>query len=345
MRSDGDQPSDLTQYTVVFVDDEANILNSLRRLFHNEPFSFASAPSGEEALRLIGETPFVAAIVSDQRMPRMNGSEFLTKCREIAPDAVRMLLTGYSDMESTISAINTGGATHFSVKPWDDAQLLQTVRDAVTHYHLIIENRKQQSTIKEQNEKMAELLARLTAQNEELQRLASSDALTGMNNRRVLFESLGAELSRVRRYGGFLSLLMLDIDHFKRVNDTWGHAAGDDVLRAVARVVKRTVRDVDLSARYGGEEFVILLPETALEGAVQIAERLRLAVSTAPVTLAEPSAGQAVTVTVSIGVAEASAPESGEALISRADAAMYRAKEGGRNRVVAAAKAGAHEAG
>lgn len=333
MSREEEQPSDLSRYTVVFVDDEVNILHSLRRLFHNEPFSFASAPSGEEALRLIGETPFVAAIVSDQRMPRMNGSEFLTKCREIVPDAVRMLLTGYSDMESTISAINTGGATHFSVKPWDDAQLLQTVRDAVKQFHLIVENRQQQITIREQNEKMAELLAQLTAQNEELQRLASSDALTGLANRRVLIESLGAEGNRVRRYGGTLSLLMLDIDHFKQVNDTWGHAAGDEVLRAVARIVKQSLRDVDISARYGGEEFVIVLPETALAGAVQIAERLRLAIATTPVTLAEPSAGQKVTVTVSIGIAEAASLESGETLISRADAAMYRAKEGGRNRV------------
>jgi len=320
----------LSRYSIIFVDDEPNILQSLRRVFHYEPYRFLASSSGDEALGLIAQTPSVAVIVSDQRMPGMNGSEFLTRCRDIAPDAVKMLLTGYSDMESTIAAINSGGATHFIVKPWDDSQLLQTVREAVMRFHLILENRRQQETINAQNLKLTELLGQLTDQNEELKRLASTDGLTELTNRRTLFEFLGTEVSRVRRYGGTLSLLMIDIDHFKRVNDTWGHAAGDTVLRNIAQLIRLALRDVDIAGRYGGEEFVVLLPETEIDGALQIAERLRLSVAGTPVP---QESGPLIPVTISVGVGQLAAEESGESLLSRADQAMYRAKNNGRDRV------------
>lgn len=313
----------LSPYSIIFVDDEPNILQSLRRVFHYEPYRFLAASSGDEALGLISQTPSVAVIVSDQRMPGMNGSEFLTRCRDIAPDAVKMLLTGYSDMESTIAAINGGGATHFIFKPWDDSQLLQTVREAVKQFHLILENRRQQEMINAQN-------LQLTEQNEELKRLASTDGLTGLTNRRTLYEFLGTGVSRVRRYGGTLSLLMIDIDHFKRVNDTWGHAAGDTVLRNIAQLIRLALRDVDIAGRYGGEEFVVLLPETEIDGAMQIAERLRLSVAGTPVP---QESGPPIPVTVSVGVGQLAAEESGESLLSRADQAMYRAKNNGRDRV------------
>jgi putative two-component system response regulator len=151
-----DSSADTSQYTVIMVDDEQNILQSLQRIFRREQYRFLCAGSGTEGLKLLTETPQVAVIVSDQRMPEMNGGEFLTRSREIAPDAVRMLLSGYSEMEATIDAINKGGATHYISKPWEDTALLQTVRDGVNQYHLMMENRRQQKIINQQNEELKE---------------------------------------------------------------------------------------------------------------------------------------------------------------------------------------------
>ena len=144
----------MSQYTVIMVDDEQNILQSLKRCFRREQYSVICAGSGAEGLKLVATTSNIAVIISDQRMPEMNGSEFLTRSRELAPDAIRMLLTGYSDMETTVAAMNEGGATHYIGKPWVDSTLLQTVRDCVRHYHMTAENRRQQEIINRQNEEL-----------------------------------------------------------------------------------------------------------------------------------------------------------------------------------------------
>ncbi|MBV5341719.1 MAG: response regulator [Deltaproteobacteria bacterium] len=119
---------------VLFVDDELGVLSSLRRLFAREPYLVSLVSSGKEALKLLATLEEVAVIISDQRMPEMGGTEFLTLSRELAPDAVRMLITGYSDFQATIDAMNSGGATRYISKPWDDNELLQSVRDAVEEY-------------------------------------------------------------------------------------------------------------------------------------------------------------------------------------------------------------------
>ena len=320
----------MSQYTVIMVDDEQNILQSLKRCFRREPFRLLCAGSGFEGLKLVAATPNIAVIVSDQRMPEMNGSEFLTRSRERAPDAIRMLLTGYSDMETTVAAMNEGGATHYIGKPWEDSALLQTVRDGVRHYHLTMENRRQQEIVNQKNAELEELLGQLAQQNRELERLASTDALTGLTNRRRFLESLENERSRIERYGGTLSLIMFDIDHFKKVNDTWGHAVGDAVLREIAHAALQFLRKADIAARYGGEEFVILLPETELSGAALIANRLRHLVAD---TAIAQDQGTSISVTVSVGVASIGPNESWEDLLNRADKAMYQAKNNGRNRV------------
>ena len=133
----------LSQYTVVMVDDELNILQTLKRCFSREKYRIICTNSGAEGLRVVENTANIAVIVSDQRMPGMDGSEFLTRSREFAPDATRILLTGYSDIETTVAAMNEGGATHYIGKPWEETILLQTVRGCVIQYHLNMENRRQ----------------------------------------------------------------------------------------------------------------------------------------------------------------------------------------------------------
>ncbi|MFQ5703818.1 MAG: sensor domain-containing diguanylate cyclase [Gemmatimonadales bacterium] len=161
--------------------------------------------------------------------------------------------------------------------------------------------------------------------------LANIDGLTGCLNRRAFLEKLERELDRVGRYDVELSILMIDIDRFKNINDTRGHLAGDGVLRQLGDLLRKQVRSVDLAARYGGEEFVIVLPDTNLEGALKFAERLRQSVETNEFA----EAGDAIKVSVSIGVAsvDAGTESMPETLIALADEALYRAKNDGRNRV------------
>jgi diguanylate cyclase (GGDEF)-like protein len=167
-----------------------------------------------------------------------------------------------------------------------------------------------------------------------LEHLSHHDALTGLLNRRAIEYLLDREDQRLQRFGDPYSVILADIDHFKRINDRLGHAAGDAVLCAVARTLQGKAREVDRVARYGGEEFCILLPHTLHEGAQQAAERLREAVQTINV----PWNDEVITVTISAGLACANAPgEPLRSLLSRSDEALYQAKAEGRNRVIMSA--------
>lgn len=194
----------------------------------------------------------------------------------------------------------------------------------------LLSNRTETDEIDAMRNELARLLSRLTNQNTELERLATTDGLTGLVNRRSLFDHLEQEVYRTQRYGTALSVVMFDIDHFKRINDNWGHAAGDWVLRKIARETHQLLRKTDKAGRYGGEEFVVLLPEADLREALLLAHRLSQRISDTVIT---PEHGTPISVTVSVGVATLAPNESGEALIYRADQALYRAKQEGRNRV------------
>lgn len=162
---------------------------------------------------------------------------------------------------------------------------------------------------------------------------ATTDALTGLANRRSFDEELALEWRRAHRIGDSLALVLLDLDDFKKVNDTHGHLAGDAVLRTIGEVLGAGVRQIDLAARYGGEEFVVLVPESDLKGTTQLAKRLRLAVSKARAELPD---GRLLKVTASFGVAVKGDLASAEQLVAAADEALYEAKRAGKNRVVAA---------
>jgi diguanylate cyclase (GGDEF)-like protein len=164
-----------------------------------------------------------------------------------------------------------------------------------------------------------------------LQHLSERDALTGLLNRRAIAPLLAREAGRLRRYGESYALLMVDVDHFKTINDCHGHAAGDAALVQLARVLREAAREVDSIARMGGEEFCILLPHCDQDGAMRLAERVHAAMHEAVWT------GATQRLTVSVGVAVALAPEeTPEAVLERADQALYRAKNDGRDRVVVA---------
>jgi diguanylate cyclase (GGDEF)-like protein len=182
------------------------------------------------------------------------------------------------------------------------------------------------------------MIRRIEVFTTEIVRLATIDPLTGLPNRRGFMEGCGRELERARRYGGTLSVLMLDADHFKRINDEYGHAGGDLALQHLAETLLGTLRATDVAGRMGGEEFAVLLPETDIAGARQLAQRIRMNIAAAPLMMGHAPAA----LTVSVGVAPVpigKSPGTGpiELALKEADEALYRAKAEGRNRVVMAA--------
>lgn len=184
------------------------------------------------------------------------------------------------------------------------------------------------SAIKQIQNSLAEAHAQLALKSRELELLSVTDRLTGLGNRHKLDERLAHELTRSRRHGTALAVIILDIDHFKAVNDTYGHQAGDEVLAEMAALLQRHSRASDVLGRWGGEEFLLLCPETDESGAVSLAEQLRASIEAARFPALKR-------VTASFGVAAWRPADDGEALLRRADEALYRAKAKGRNRVEA----------
>ena len=201
--------------------------------------------------------------------------------------------------------------------------MAESVRQNIQHVHEVNASLE---------EKIAQSTAQLRAANSELVRLANIDALTGLYNRRAFFEIASLAHAQARRSGSPLTLIMLDVDHFKRVNDNFGHPVGDEVLRQVANCLTLTARESDTPARYGGEEFVVLAPDTDVTAGMVLAERLREVIG----AVAIPVVDRTIQPTASFGIACLRAGESLEQLCARADKAMYQAKAAGRNQTIGA---------
>jgi len=236
----------------------------------------------------------------------------MMKSRPDLQDTPVIMLTGRDDRELKIKGLGQG-ASDYITKPFDAEELVARVK-----VHLKIKNL--QDDLKRTNELLLEL--------------SNTDHLTGLFNRRYLMESLGKEVQRSLRKGGNLSLIILDIDHFKQVNDTYGHLQGDIVLQKVAQLLQKELRAYDTAARYGGEEFIAVLPDATLEAAKFVAERVRASVQSTRFS-GELSR---LSLTISLGVAMFSPQGCGtvDGFIKLADDALYRSKANGRNRVEAA---------
>jgi diguanylate cyclase (GGDEF)-like protein len=299
---------------VLLVDDDALVLATLQDLVAAAGFEVDTALGGASALASLQKN-FSPVVIMDLQMPDMDG---LALCRTIRegtwPGYVYIVLLTAQDAEDDILAGLDAGADDYMSKKTSTAQLLARLRTGQRILGL--------------EQSLKEALA-------EKRRLTMTDALTGAPNRRYFQRRLGRELERMRRFGGELCLMALDIDRFKTINDRYGHASGDAVLQEFVRRVDRCLpRNTDWSARMGGEEFVVVLEGTNLSGAEMVAERLREAIAVAPM---RTRAGM-INVTVSIGV---SVLESGtdrrdisvESLMHVADACLYASKEDGRNRV------------
>jgi two-component system cell cycle response regulator len=292
---------------VLVAESSAGIRDALLRRLGERGHRVAGAGDAEEALALVErEAPDV--VLLDHELPGVDGMEVLDRLRaheELAAVPV-IMLTGSSDHELVLEALRRG-AHDCLRKPFDpaelDARVLAALRVKRLHDALLDANRR-------------------------LARQALTDDLTGLANRRHGGRQLERAVALCVRHGRLLALVRVDVDHFKAINDSHGHGAGDQVLVEVARRLESAVRGGDELARWGGDEFVALLPDTDKAGALRAAERLRAAVAAAPVG----AAGTELAVTISVGWAHW-AGDTPDDLLARADRALYRAKDAGRDTV------------
>ena len=243
---------------------------------------------------------------------------------------MKILLTGQSDLTGVKRAINDANLYRFLEKPFLNEDIVLTVRGAIKSYRQERDLIRQNEELRRLNAELEDIVQartlELVEKNRELEELSVTDKLTGLANRRKLDQVLEEEFIRARRYDVEFSVAIMDIDHFKDVNDHHGHAAGDLVLEAMARILRQQTRDADVLARWGGEEFVILCRHAGLARCLATAGKVREAIAAHVFS----GVGQ---VTASFGVAACRKDDSVASLMARADAALYRAKAGGRNRV------------
>ncbi len=297
---------------LLLVEDEPTQQLILARKLRQAGYLVDTANDGREALDKLLERGY-SLLLTDWDMPVMDGVELCRALRaaQLPNYVYTLLLTGRDGLLHVVAGLDAG-ADDYLVKPVEDIELKARLATG---------------------QRIVKLEQSLRAANEENRRLSVMDALTGACNRRYLMDLLPREIERAARYGRPLSLVMCDLDHFKRVNDTHGHMAGDEVLRATVRVIMEGIRKTDWVARYGGEEFIIVLPETTLSSAQVVANALRARIETAALGAGTVT----VPVTASFGVvgweAAVSATASMDTLIARCDECLYASKAAGRNRV------------
>jgi len=316
-----------TTSRVLLVDDQPIVAEAMRRLMVDEPdIAFCHCVDPEQAV-VAARDIAATVILQDLVMPGVDGFELLRRYRaDIALRHVPVIVLSSREDPRDKSRAFERGASDYLVKIPDRIELIARIRAQSRAYLAQIE-------LQQAYERLETLKHELETRNAELAMLSSIDGLTGIANRRTFDAALDREWRRAAREQSDLSLMLLDVDFFKRYNDYYGHQAGDECLRTIARAIATTLRrPADLAARYGGEEFAALLPGTSLDGAQHVAQ----AVSEAVAALGLPHARSDVAchVTLSIGIAAAvPAPSAGsESLVRHADTALYESKQAGRNR-------------
>jgi diguanylate cyclase (GGDEF)-like protein len=306
--------------TILVADDEPINRSLIQRRLERAGYRVLTAENGREAVeKTLAAMPDL--VILDVMMPVMDGLE---ACRHIKDDETTrdipiIFLSARDETEVKVSGLSLGANDYIS-KPFRAEELLARVDVAMR--------------LKQERDRLRESADEARANAEIAQERAMTDALTGLLNRYGLQRALAREHAEARRYNRPVACLMIDLDNFKKVNDTYGHSAGDTALQQISTILTDAVRRSDTVFRYGGEEFLALLPETDLEGAAALAEKIREAASSRLFGDGE----HVFSLTLSVGAARLCDGESGNDMIARADLALYHAKEQGRNRVEVAPK-------
>jgi len=299
----------MTAARILLVDDQPAQRKEYERRLVKEGLHVDTAGSGREAIDRLGPEHRYHLVISDLNMPNsdVSGLDLVRHIRStVRLSMLPVLVFTSSDSQEDVNVNLQAGASDYVVKNRNHEEFIARVRN----------------------------LARNGQLQEELERVSRTDALTQLSNRRHGTQRLEEEMNRSRRYGRGLAVAIMDVDHFKKVNDTHGHQAGDEVLVTVAQQLQDASRTSDCVIRWGGEEFLIVLPETRLRDAARLVERMRSQLASRCVPVLGGS--RQLVVTMSGGVAELEADDSLESFIARADTALYRAKQTGRNRLLMA---------
>jgi diguanylate cyclase (GGDEF)-like protein len=302
----------MSDFTIAVVDDDAAIRRLVRLYLKRAGFDVLECTTGTEARAALASQPWDLAVL-DRRLPDMDGVLLAQELKANNDFRTRyiIMLTGEDEAADKVEGLELG-ADDYITKPFQYPELLARIRAG---------------------KRIVDLQKELLDTNKRLELLSITDGLTKLHNHRHFQDELARAFEESQRYQRPLSLAMIDIDFFKKFNDTHGHAVGDDVLKRGAALLKSSVRSTDLVARYGGEEFAVMMPETALEDAIAFAEKIRGMVET---TSLDTQVGP-LNITISLGVASVpgSRIRSAKELIVAADKALYRAKKNGRNQVQA----------
>lgn len=323
----GNPPAAECPIMVLLVDDQAIIAEAIRQALADEAsvdFHYCASP--EDAVFCAAETrPTV--ILQDLVMPGTDGLTLVRQYRQNpATRDIPIIVLSTKEEPLVKSAAFAAGANDYLVKLPDRIELIARIRYHSRSYLNLLQRDEAYRALRQSQQKLLET-------NLELQRMTNSDGLTGLSNRRCLDDYMTAEWKRAAREQSPLGFLMIDVDNFKSYNDTYGHVAGDDVLKLVARAIESSLnRPADLAARFGGEEFAVVLPSTSTGGLRLLGEKIRMEVE----ALAVPHTGSASgRLTISVGGVTQVPQPAGDMkqLIEAADLALYRAKRDGRNRV------------
>lgn len=290
---------------ILIVDDVARNLQVLGTILSKENYKIAAANNGEQAISIANST-LPDLILLDIMMPGINGYEACARLKKNPKtrDIPIIFLTAKIELDDIVKGFETG-AVDYITKPFNSVELLVRTK---THLELKISRDL------------------LKIKNEQLEKLAITDGMTGLYNHRYIIDSLSERITEARRYKQPLSVIMLDIDYFKKVNDNYGHTFGDFVLVRISTIIEETIRKTDIAGRYGGEEFLIIYTNTDNKSAFNTSERLRKSIE-------KEKWGKAdLVITVSGGICELK-DEDFSKLIMKADSLLYRAKENGRNRI------------
>lgn len=301
---------------ILFVEDSKTQAEVIRGLLEKEGYEVIQAEDGKSAIKIAKSQP-LDIILLDLVLPDINGNEVCRwlKLNQSTKGIPIIMLTVKGSLTDKVKGLEAG-ADDYVTKPFDEIELNARI-------YACLRTKALQDELKQMNRQLEDLLGKV-------EQLAITDPLTELFNRRRFETVLEKEFKRTVRYKSPLACLMIDIDHFKKINDEYGHQAGDSVLQETAQIIKTTFREVDIAARWGGEEFVILLPQTNKEAALQSASRMLEAISNHKF----PSI-PGKKITVSIGIASVPDPsiDTGESLINASDLVMYEAKKKGRNRI------------